>query len=75
MPSSKTVKARRSGWCDNEFFHPAKINVGDRIRVLTVFPSDIESDRPLPYRIRECGWCLGRDEDQAAIRSKEPINA
>lgn len=65
MPSHKVVHTRTPGWCDSDFAHPGKIEVGDRIRVTTYFPSD-ENVREFGalalQRYRQCSWCLERDE-------------
>lgn len=66
MSSSKIVRTRKSGWCSSEFAHPAKINVGDRVLVVTTFPQEwpnCDYDRPRFARYRVCSWCLADEEE------------
>lgn len=69
MPSVKIVRTRKAGWCDDEFAHYGRIDVGDRVEITTYFPSD-EHVRDFGVRAfaryRRCSWCLSRDEARAA---------
>lgn len=65
MPSRKIVRTRTAGWCDADFAHPGRINVGDRVQVTTYFPSDehVQDFGALSLkRYRKCAWCLERAE-------------
>lgn len=71
MPSVKYVRARHSGVCAAEFFHPNQIHPGDLTRVTTHFPSDeaVQCFGAPPFaRWRVCQWCVIHDAIQDAQR-------
>lgn len=71
MPSTRVVRTRTPGWCDSAFAHPGRIDVGDRVQVVTFFPSD-EHVRDFGvmalHRYRQCTWCVDRHEAERARR-------
>jgi len=77
MSSTKIVKSRKAGTCSAEFAHPCQINPGDRVLVVTYFPSD-EACRDFgapPFaRIRLCSWCLAREEGTGWRMYHRPVS-
>lgn len=70
MPSRKIVRARKAGSCSNDFAHPSAIRPGDRVMVITYFPSDelVRGFGVEPFtRARRCTWCVERDEARGTI--------
>ncbi|MBN9214717.1 MAG: hypothetical protein J0J04_07875 [Microbacterium sp.] len=69
------MRTRTAGWCDADFAHPGRISVGDRVEVVTYFPSD-ENVRDFGalalHRYRRCQWCVDRDEAERARRADAP---
>lgn len=62
MPRQTLVKTRKGGYCDLEFAHDGRIEVGDVILVETVYPrSELTHMGVAPWtRFRTCKWCLER---------------
>lgn len=69
MPSVKIVRTRTAGWCEDDFAHPSKIEVGDRIKVITLFPREHHYTTKTPIRIRKCSWCL----EEEILREAEAV--
>lgn len=70
MPSRKIVRARKAGRCSSDFAHPGIIRPGDRVMVITYFPSDelVRGFGVAPFtRSRRCTWCIARGEARGVI--------
>jgi len=61
--SEKLVRTRKSGYCDHQFAHDGRIEVGDVVLVTTNMPSSevVRAFGATPFsRYRTCSWCLRR---------------
>lgn len=70
MPSRRIVRARKGGRCSSDFAHASTIRPGDRVMVITYFPSDeiVRGFGMPPFtRARRCTWCVERGESKGVV--------